>query len=90
MSGAPTGLVLITNNTSQERSESGGVLTHDEVMECEAEHFAEYLDELAEKAILLKHREDPKRAVIVKPCDSSRYFPGGKRKASRMKQSLLS
>jgi hypothetical protein len=33
--------------------------------------------------ILLKHKEDAERGVIVKPSDSSRYFPGGKRKAKR-------
>jgi len=83
MSGAPTGLVHYTNNTSQRYVETEEMLTEDEIMACEAEDFAEYIDELAEKAIVLKHREDPERGVIVKPCDSSRYFPGGKRKAKR-------
>jgi len=71
MSEAPSGLVLYTNNTSQSYGESGELLTYDEIMECEAEYFVEYINELAEKAILLKHREDPERGVIVKPSDSS-------------------
>ncbi|MFC1901369.1 hypothetical protein ACFLX3_00350 [Chloroflexota bacterium] len=79
----PSGLVLYTNNSSQSCVEPDGLLTDDEIMECETENFVEYIDELAEKAILLKHREDPERGVIIKPSDSSRYFPGGKRKAKR-------
>lgn len=79
----PSGLVYNTNNTSQSYDEPDGLLTLDEIMECETENFVEYIDELAEKAILLKHREDPERGVIVKPSNSSRYFPGGKRKAQR-------
>lgn len=80
---SPNGLVLSTNNSSQSCFERDGLLTLDEIMACEAEDFVDYLDELAEKAILLKHVEDPQRGVIVKPSDSSRYFPGGKRKAKR-------
>ena len=83
MGKTPNGLVLYTNNSSQSYVETNEVPTLDEIMECETENFAEYIDELAEKAILLKHIEDPKRGVIVKPSDSSRYFPGGKRKAKR-------
>ena len=83
MSVPPSGLVLYTSNASQSYGETGELLTYDEIMECEAENFAEYRDELAEKAILLRHREDPERGVIIKPSDSSRYFPGGKRKAKR-------
>ena len=83
MSEAPSGLVLITNNSSQSYNETGEVLTYDEIMECEVEHFSEYINELAEKAVMLKHREDPERGLIIKPSDSSRYFPGGKRKAKR-------
>jgi len=83
MSGAPTGLVHLSSNESQSCGDTGELLTEDEKMECEVEDFLEYVDELAEKAILLRHRENPERAVIVKPCDSSRYFPGGKRKAKR-------
>ena len=80
-SSPPSGLVLYTSNTSQSYGEAGGLLTYDEIMECETEKFVEYLDELAEKAILLRHVENPERGVIVKPSNSSRYFPGGKRKA---------
>ena len=83
MNVAPSGLVLYTSNASQSYDGNGELLTYDEIMECEAENFAEYRDELAEKAILLRHREDPERGVIIKPSDSSRYFPGGKRKAKR-------
>lgn len=83
MSSAPTGLVHYTNNSSQSYGETGELLTLDEIMECVAEDFAEYLDELAEKAIVLRHREEPDRGIIVKPSDRSRYFPGGKRKAQR-------
>ena len=82
-SSPPNGLVLSTNNSSQSYGEAGELLTIDEVMACLTEDFVDYKDELSEKAILLKHVEDPKRGVIVKPCDSSRYFPGGKRKAKR-------
>jgi len=71
MEGIPSGLVLYTNNTSQSYGESGELLTYDEIMECEAENFIEYINELAEKAILLKHREDPERGVIIKPSDNS-------------------
>ena len=67
MSVPPSGLVLYTNKWSQSYDETGEVLTYDEIMECEAENFVEYVNELAEKAILLKHREDPERGVIVKP-----------------------
>jgi|GEM_PF-6511924 len=83
MSVPPSGLVHYTNNTSQSYSETGELLTYDEIMECEAEDFVEYINELAEKAILLKHREDPTRGVIIKPSDSSRYFERGKWKAQR-------
>lgn len=80
---SPNGLVLYTNNTSQSYVETDGLLTLDDIMVCETENFVEYIDELAEKAIILKHIEDPQRGVIVKPSNSSRYFPGGKRKAKR-------
>ena len=79
----PSGLVLYTNNTSQSYVEPDGLLTLDDIMACETENFVEYIYELAEKAILLKHIEDPQRGIIVKPSNSSRYFPGGKRKAKR-------
>ncbi len=76
VSEAPNGLVLYTNNTSQSCVEPDGLPTLDDIMECETENFVEYIDELAEKAIILKHIEDPQRGVIVKPSNSSRYFPG--------------
>lgn len=80
---SPTELVLYTSNKSQGCFEGDELLTLDEIMACETENFVEYIDELAEKAVLLKHIEDPNRGVIIKPRDSSRYFPGGKRKARR-------
>jgi hypothetical protein len=81
MSVRPSGLVHYTNNGSQSYGETGKMLTYDEIMECEAENFTEYLDVLEEKAILLRDPGNPGRALIVKPSDRSRYFPGGKRKA---------
>ena len=83
MSVSPSGLVLITSNKSQSYGESGEVLTDDEIMACEAEEFAEYIDELEEKRVLLRHREEPERGLIVKPSDSSRYFERGKWKTQR-------
>jgi len=80
---SPTGLVHSTSNTSQSYGETEEMLTYDDIMACEVEDFLEYIEDLAEKAIVLRHREDPDRGIIVKPCDSSRYFPGGKRKAKR-------
>jgi len=80
---SPNGLVLYTNKSSQSYVETDELPTIDEIMACETENFVEYIDELAEKAIILKHIEDPQRGVIVKPSNSSRYFPGGKRKAKR-------
>jgi len=71
---SPTGLVVSTSKSLQ---------SCDEIVECDTEDFLEYVDELAEKAVLIKHKEEPRRGVIIKPCDSSRYFPGGKRKAKR-------
>ena len=70
----PSGLVLSTSKSLQ---------SYDELVECDVENFLEYIDELAEKAVLIKHKEEPRRGIIIKPCDSSRYFPGGKRKAKR-------
>src|SRR3989304_6982700 len=58
------------------------MLTEEEI-ESQTEYFLEYLDDLEEKAIILKNREDFKRAIIVKPSDSSRYFEGGQRKTKR-------
>ena len=86
ISRTPSGLVHYTNKSSQSCGETGELLTLDEIMACEAEDFAEYLDELEEKAILLGDWSDPEkgiRGLIVKPCDRSRYFPGGKRRAKR-------
>ena len=79
----PSGLVPYTSNTSQSYFESGELLTDDEIMACAAEEFAEYIDELAEKRVLLRHREEPERGLIIKPSDSSRYFERGKWKAQR-------
>lgn len=59
MSGAPSGLVLYTSNASQSYGETEEMLTCDDILACEVEDFAEYIDELAEKAILLRHREEP-------------------------------
>ena len=56
MSVPPSGLVPYTSNTSQSCDESGEVLTDDEIMACAAEEFAEYIDELAEKRVLLRHK----------------------------------
>jgi hypothetical protein len=81
--GRPTGLVLYTNNTSQSYSEANDLLTLDEIMACETDNFIEYVEELAEKAILLKHREDCQRGLVVRPSDSSRYFERGQRKTKR-------
>lgn len=61
----PNGLVLSTNNTSQSYVERDRLLTLDDIMTCETENFVEYIDELAEKAILLKQIEDPYRGVIT-------------------------
>ena len=80
---SPSGHVLYTNNSSQSYIEPEELLTGDELIACYAEDFIDYLSDLEEKAILLKHIEDPKRGIIVKPSNSSRYFPGGKRKAKR-------
>ncbi len=82
-SSPPTGLVVYTSNRSQSYDEPERLLTDEDIMACETENFVEYIDELAEKAILLRHVEDFNRGVIVKPSDSSRYFEGGKRKAKR-------
>jgi hypothetical protein len=59
------------------------MLTAEENIVCETEDFLEYLDLLAEKAILLRSRELPYKGLIVKPCESSRYFHGGRKKAKR-------
>ncbi len=55
----------------------------DNIMACAADDFVEYIGELAEKAVLLRNRENPRRGLVVKPCDSSRYFPIGKWKAKQ-------
>ena len=83
MSVPPSGLVMYTNNRSQSHGETGELLTDDEIMACAAEDFIEYINELAEKSIILKNRWDGERGVIVKPSDSSRYFERGKWKAQR-------
>ena len=62
----PTGLVYYTNNTSQSCFERNRLLTLDEVMACETENFLEYLDLLAEKAVLMRSRENPDRGLIIK------------------------
>ncbi len=67
--------------------ERGKLITNDDIIVCETEEFVEYRDELAEKAILLRSTENPTKGLIVKPCDSSRYFPIGKWKA---KQNIMS
>ncbi len=59
------------------------MITYDNKMAVLAEDFVDYIDELSEKAILMRSREDPRRGLIVKPCDSSRYFPIGKWKAKQ-------
>lgn len=79
----PTGLVYSTSNTSQSCSESDELLTADEVIACETENFLEYVDLLAEKAVLMRSKKNPYQGLIIKPCESSRYFRGGRRKAKR-------
>ena len=79
----PSGLVYNTSNTSQSCFERGELLTPEEKMECETEDFLEYLELLEEKAILMRSREDPSKGLIIKPCNSSRYFQGGRKKAKR-------
>ena len=78
----PYGLVYNTNNTSQSYFERGELRTPDVVMEIETENFLEYLDLLEEKAVLLRSRESPDKGIIVKPCESSRYFQGGRKRQS--------
>ncbi len=59
------------------------MITDDNIMLELTEDFVDYLEELSEKAILMRDRENPRRGLIVKPCDSSRYFPIGKWKAKQ-------
>ena len=82
-SSPPTVLVLYTNNTSQSYIERDEMLTPEENMLCETENFLEYLDRLAEKAILMRSRIEPDKGLIIKPCESSRYFNGGRKKTKR-------
>jgi len=72
-----------TSKSSQSCVESESMLTSDESMMCETENFLEYLDVLAEKAVLLRSVENPSKGLIVKPCESSRYFRGGRKKTKR-------
>jgi len=79
----PYVLVYNTNNTSQSCFEREELLTPEEKIECETEDFLEYLELLEEKAILLRSKEEPSKGLIIKPCNSSRYFKGGRKKAKR-------
>ena len=51
---SPAGLVFSTNNSLQ---------SYDELVECDTEDFLEYIDELAEMAVLPRHKEDPGRGI---------------------------
>ena len=62
----PTGLVLTTSNSLQ---------SYDELVECDTENFLEFVDELAEKAVLVKHREEPRRGRIVALVGHSGFEP---------------
>lgn len=79
----PTVLVYNTTNTSQSYLRCEELLTPEEKIECDTEDFLEYRELLSEKAILLRSRENLDTGLIIKPCESSRYFQGGRKKAKR-------
>ena len=55
------------------------MLTDDEKIDCLTEDFLDYTDDPSEKIVTLRNIENHNRGVIVRPCDSSRYFEGGQR-----------
>jgi hypothetical protein len=79
----PYVLVYNTNNTSQRCFERNELLTIDDEIACETENFLEYLDLLEEKAVLMRSRLNFDKGIIIKPCESSRYFEGGRKKTKR-------
>jgi hypothetical protein len=79
----PNVLVYNTNNTSQSCFERKELLTQDDIIACETENFLEYIDLLAEKAVLMRSRENYDKGIIIRPCESSRYFEGGRKKTKR-------
>jgi hypothetical protein len=46
----------------------------------QAEKFVDYLAELEDKRVLVYNLADNTLAKIIKPCNASRYFPGGRKK----------
>jgi len=75
VSPSPTGLVPYTVNVSQ------GCDSFDEV--AVAREFREYRAELAQKVVLMRHVEMPQSWLLVRRCDSSRYFDRGRMKTKR-------
>ncbi|MFC2038950.1 hypothetical protein ACFLUG_04175 [Chloroflexota bacterium] len=68
---------------SQGCVEADELITNDEIMECTTEDFLGYIDDLSEKIVILRHLEQPGRGLLVRPCDSSRYFEGGQWKTKK-------
>jgi len=79
----PYVLVYNTNNTSQRRFEREELLTIDDEIVCETENFLEYIDILEEKLVLMRSRVNFDKGLIIRPCESSRYFEGGRKKTKR-------
>lgn len=79
----PYVLVYNTSNRSQSCFERKELLTLDDEIACETENFLEYIDLLEEKAVLMRSRVNFDKGIIIKPCESSRYFEGGRKKTKR-------
>ena len=71
----PSGLVPYTVKVSQ------GCKGFDEVVA--VREFREYRAELAEKVVMMRHVEMPQSWLLVRRCDSSRYFDRGRWKAKK-------
>jgi hypothetical protein len=48
-----------------------------------AKEFAKYIEDLKNKAVVLRSKDDPSVAFVVRPYKSSRYSPAGQKKLSK-------
>jgi len=75
---------LYTNKfNKQENTQSFEAFANTVVEETIKEDYAKYIEDLKNKVIVLRSKDDPSIGFLVRPYKSSRYSPAGQRKLSK-------
>jgi len=75
---------LYTNKfNKQENTQSFEAFANNMVEETIKQDYVKYIDNLKNKVVVLRSKEDPSIGFLVRPFETSRYSPAGQRKLSK-------